>query len=185
VIPAAGVTGSTVATGAFSIAWTAGIGTWTAAALVGAPIMAAFSIPFWLVGANLVKDTVKSVAVGTRLRVSSGRFELVQQAGNYEVRRVDGEARDLTECSVATVGYVNGVPMREVQLVEGINVYSLGGKGALDMVSVHASSPEKGCQLQARCLVSMLRCAELMPVFRTQAEQEWIASRIRAFLEFQ
>jgi len=24
-----------------------------------------------------------------------------------------------------------------------------------------------------------------MPVFRTQAEQEWIASRIRAFLEFQ
>ncbi|KAJ1478310.1 hypothetical protein T484DRAFT_2955333 [Baffinella frigidus] len=149
-IPAAGVTGSTVAGGAFSIAWGAGVGTWTVAALTGAgPLMAAFSIPFWLAGGKLVKDTVKDAAVASRLTISDGRFEIVQKIGEREIGRVEGEARDLSQCEVETVGYVNGVPIMEVQLVEGVNARTLGPK------------------------------ASLQP-----AEQEWIASRVRAFLNF-
>ena len=57
-IPAGGASGQVLASAGFTVAWNAGIGVWTAAALTGgAPLLfTAFSLPFWLVGACFVDN---------------------------------------------------------------------------------------------------------------------------------
>ena len=61
-IPAGGASGQVLASAGFTVAWNAGIGVWTAAALTGgAPLLfTAFSLPFWLVGARFVADVISA-----------------------------------------------------------------------------------------------------------------------------
>jgi len=113
-IPKAGVTGDTVSTGAFTAAWIAGIGFWTASAITGgAPILfTAFSIPFWLAGGSLAKKTVYGAAASEALTIDENLYSVKQVAFGKEIGGGAGDRDDLVDCGIVTTGYVNSRPVR-------------------------------------------------------------------------
>mmetsp|Transcript_4414 Transcript_4414/g.16092 ORF Transcript_4414/g.16092 Transcript_4414/m.16092 type:complete len:221 (-) Transcript_4414:714-1376(-) len=148
-VPADGMSSSTLSTGGFTVAWNFGIGMWTVSAITGgAPLLfTAFSIPFWIVGARLARDTFKSALVGVRLNMDRDEFSLREEiVGGTEYKVRSGKTSDLTEVDLFVSGYINENPVRCIRMVAGAEVITFGQNLEL-------------------------------------AEQDWIVSEIRNFLE--
>lgn len=78
-VPPQGMTGGTLATGGFAVAWNAFIAVWTAGALAGGGILfALFSLPFWAAGAMLARSTVSSALLRERFAIGKSKFRLTQ-----------------------------------------------------------------------------------------------------------
>lgn len=129
VLPNEGLSGNTLGVGGFTVAWNAVVGTWTLTAITGgAPILfTAFSIPFWLAGAGLARDTFKSGFVSTKLVINRGTFSLVEEALGRQRTVVEGQTRDLQGSRVVTAAVLqDGQPVRALELIEGVNAYKIG-----------------------------------------------------------
>ncbi|CAE7210493.1 DUN1 [Symbiodinium sp. KB8] len=106
---------SRVSLGTFGIAWTTFTAVWTAGVIAaGASFMALFSLPFWVSGAGMLKETF-----GPLLR---GAAELQIRGDRWKFCRVDGKVleegrtADL-QCLVLTNGTTGG---KDVVLEEGL-----------------------------------------------------------------
>eukprot|EP00747_Dinoflagellata_sp_TGD_P091746 gnl/TRDRNA2_/TRDRNA2_165171_c1_seq1.p1 gnl/TRDRNA2_/TRDRNA2_165171_c1~~gnl/TRDRNA2_/TRDRNA2_165171_c1_seq1.p1 ORF type:complete len:621 (-),score=83.37 gnl/TRDRNA2_/TRDRNA2_165171_c1_seq1:116-1978(-) len=104
--------------GAFAVAWTAFTGVWTAGVLTaGAPIMALFSLPFWISGGDLLKKSFKPLLQGsTELKIgrkswSFGRLnkeEFIAEGSTAGLKCKDLQSKQTQIVSV------NGVMTEEV-----------------------------------------------------------------------
>ncbi|CAI5976098.1 unnamed protein product [Closterium sp. NIES-64] len=131
-IPPAGLTREAMGTGGFAIAWNAFIAFWTATALTGgAPLLfTAFSIPFWLVGGDLAKKVVSTVAVSVDLvfdRQGGGEFSITWRVGDLWSHTERGRCADISRAAVVVEGFQNGEPMAVCQLAEGVKEHRFGG----------------------------------------------------------
>ncbi|GJP36651.1 hypothetical protein CLOM_g21135 [Closterium sp. NIES-68] len=134
-IPPAGLTREAVGTGGFAIAWNAFIAFWTASALTGgAPLLfTAFSIPFWLVGGDLAKKVVSSIAVSVDLVFDrrgegpGGDFSITWRVGDLWSHTERGRCADVSRAAVVVEGFQNGEPMAVCQLAEGVKEHRFGG----------------------------------------------------------
>jgi hypothetical protein len=84
--PKDGLSGSTLSTGAFAVAWNSFVAFWTVGALTGGGVLfALFSIPFWFAGGSLVRQTLLGALLQETVRLDSKgwsvRQELAQLSG--------------------------------------------------------------------------------------------------------
>jgi hypothetical protein len=113
---ARGDIGSVAFGGAFSVAWFSAIGSFTAAALATASVGAvAFTLPFWLAGATVVKQTVLDPLLRHELEIGlyafSARWVL---PGGRVVKEFSGASEDLGEALplLAEDGLVRALELR-------------------------------------------------------------------------
>lgn len=93
---------------AFATTWCGVVAVWTAGAIASAPIFAAFSVPFWMAGARLLRETYVAATV-----VTIGEYA-------FEINNISGSTADLDEAKVVVDAWVNGEPVTTLRLVEGI-----------------------------------------------------------------
>jgi hypothetical protein len=156
-IPPEGLSGSSLGTGLFAVAWNAFVAFWTFSALAsGGVLFALFSAPFWFAGVQLAGQAFGGALMHERFAIGRSKFRLSQELARFKDgaarflgqggRTAEGAADDITGARVVTTVVVNGVPRTAVELVAGVNKYRFGE--GLETV-----------------------------------EQEWIASEINAFVE--
>lgn len=142
-IPPAGLTSDSLFTGAFAVAWNAFVAIWTVGALAGGGVlMALFSLPFWAAGFAVSRSAFGKALVRERLEIGAKRWNMQRQLALVKRGAAEwsedsrkgssGLTRDLSGARVVTLGYVNGVPQTQVELVEGVNKHVIGE--GLDLV---------------------------------------------------
>ncbi|GAQ77759.1 Protein kinase superfamily protein [Klebsormidium nitens] len=128
-VPPQGLTEQNLSTGTFALAWNGFIAFWTASAITGgAPILfSLFSIPFWAVGFGLAKSALSGVSVKTTLDIGVQNFTIKWEvAGGLWSHTVEGRTDDLASAQVVMTGSVNGQPLRNCQVAEGIKKHTFG-----------------------------------------------------------
>ena len=101
-IPAGGLTASSGGNVAFSVAWNSFIAFWTVGAFTGGgPLFAAFSLPFWLAGAQMGGKAVRSIAMKTEMELRPNRFSLARNLGGREIGMLEGATADLAPLRAA------------------------------------------------------------------------------------
>ncbi|PRW59623.1 serine threonine kinase [Chlorella sorokiniana] len=138
-IPPSGLTGDSVATGAFAIAWNSFVAFWTISAVAGGGLLfGLFSLPFWAAGWQLAKQAfgrqfirerlvinLKSWAIEQQLAFArKGQAEWEEAAG--QSKEVSGRAADLQGADIEVPMAVNGQPQYQLVLQEGINRHVFG-----------------------------------------------------------
>ena len=129
-IPPAPLSGTTLGTGAFAVAWNAFVLTWTLGALAGGGLLfALFSLPFWVAGVGLARSALAGALLKERVQVGLGRWGISRELAVFKggaptwtglgATAVEGATQDLSQCRVHVAGYVNGVPQTVLQLKEG------------------------------------------------------------------
>lgn len=129
-IPPAPLSGATLGTGAFAVAWNAFVLTWTLGALAGGGVLfALFSLPFWVAGVGLARSALAGALLKERVQVGVGRWGIQQELAVLKegaltwtglgAKALEGKTQDLSQCRVHVAGYVNGVPQTVLQLKEG------------------------------------------------------------------
>lgn len=124
------MSGTTLGTGAFAVAWNAFVLTWTLGALAGGGILfALFSLPFWVAGVGLAKTALAGALLKERVQVGLTRWGIRQELAVFQdgapqwtglgSKAVEGDTQDLAQCRVHVAGYVNGIPQTVLQLKEG------------------------------------------------------------------
>jgi len=127
-VPSEGVTAGTVSNGMFSLTWNGIVGAFTWSALtVGSLPAAAFSIPFWLVGGQLLKRAAKNVteeSIFCTDRKTRRVFVILRSFGRESVQML--ETRQIQDIRVAVIQYVNGNPVYCLEIIEGVKTFQFG-----------------------------------------------------------
>lgn len=121
VLPARGLSLEDAPTGAFAVAWLSTIALWTRGALAASPVMALASLPFWLVGAQLVGRI--AVAPLTRAHLTIGRYAWRLELDGAGSATVGGSTDDLDGATLAVAADDGGGST--LCLVEGIRRHAL------------------------------------------------------------
>lgn len=117
--PRDGLSGSTLSTGAFALAWNAFVAFWTVGALTGGGVLfALFSVPFWFAGGSLVRQTLLGALMQETVQLDSEgwsvRQELARLSGGV-ARFVGGDLRtrsgDLADVAGAKVWSARALPL--------------------------------------------------------------------------
>ncbi|KAI8466261.1 MAG: kinase-like domain-containing protein [Monoraphidium minutum] len=156
-IPPEGLSGNSMGTGVFAVAWNAFVAFWTFSALAsGGILFALFSAPFWYAGWQLAGQAFGGALTKERFAIGRNKFRLAQELAVLKdgaarflgqgYRSQEGDASDVTGARVVTTVIVNGSPRTAIELVAGVNKFRFGE--SLELV-----------------------------------EQEWVVSEINAFLE--
>jgi len=120
-LPARGLSLEDAPTAAFAGAWLATIGLWTRGALAASPVMAVASLPFWLVGAQLVGRV--AVAPLTTAHLTIGEFAWTLDLGGPNASRVGGATDDLDGAEAAAGDDADGGAA--LVLAEGVRRHAL------------------------------------------------------------
>lgn len=161
------VPAETLSTGAFALTWNGIVGAWTIGALSsGAFPFALFSVPFWVVGSQLLRRTAKGAAeemqftvdkIGNTLTIVSRGFgkEEVSKVSLSEVNDIrvrESFAFDLEKhmhnvslilrwllrTQIITTAYVNGLPVKALEIDEGAKTFRLAeGLASAEIEYVH------------------------------------------------
>uniref|UniRef100_A0A7S0G3E1 non-specific serine/threonine protein kinase n=1 Tax=Rhodosorus marinus TaxID=101924 RepID=A0A7S0G3E1_9RHOD len=127
-VPSEGVTAGTVSNGMFSLTWNGIVGAFTWSALtVGSLPAAAFSIPFWLVGGQLLKRAAKNVteeSIFCTDRKTRRVFVILRSFGRESIQML--ETRQIQDIRVAVIQYVNGNPVYCLEIIEGVKTFQFG-----------------------------------------------------------
>ncbi len=76
------MSGSTLGTGAFAIAWNAFVLTWTVGALAGGGVLfALFSLPFWVAGVGLAKSALAGALLKEKVDIGINKYVVVVCVG--------------------------------------------------------------------------------------------------------
>mmetsp|Transcript_24056 Transcript_24056/g.94766 ORF Transcript_24056/g.94766 Transcript_24056/m.94766 type:complete len:572 (+) Transcript_24056:571-2286(+) len=118
----------TVSNGVFSLTWNGIVGAFTWSALtVGSLPAAAFSIPFWLVGGQLLRRTAKNVteeSIFCTDRKTRRVFVILRSFGGESIQML--ETRQIQDIRVAVIQYVNGNPVYCLEIIEGVKTFQFG-----------------------------------------------------------
>lgn len=142
-IPPAKFDGASLSTGTFAIFWNAFVAFWTVNALAaGGAIFAAFSIPFWVAGAGLLKSSFGRQFIAEKIEINPVTWMLEKNVAlfsqssqqnasgpdweNSAKKRGSGYTSDLSGASVEVVGYINGVPETQMMLRHGVEKVVFG-----------------------------------------------------------
>ncbi|XRB19339.1 protein kinase domain-containing protein [Pseudoscourfieldia marina] len=126
-IPAGGLSGASGGEVAFSVAWNTFIAFWTVGAFTGGGIIfAAFSLPFWLAGAQMGGKAVRDIAMRTEMEVDASRFSVTRTLAGRDLTAFDGPTADLSPARLDTSIVVNGVPTYTLRLKCGVDEQPLG-----------------------------------------------------------
>ncbi len=107
-IPQGGFRGPGLGLLVFSTFWLSFVTFWTVAAARGSRVFALFSVPFWLVGALMLKHALAAVFTTTELRIGASSYSLVTRRLGHE-RRLEGPTTELEGASLdADSASVNG-----------------------------------------------------------------------------
>ncbi|KAK9834867.1 hypothetical protein WJX81_004804 [Elliptochloris bilobata] len=128
---AALLSGNNAGMASFALVWNGTIAVWTASALAaGSLFAAAFSLPFWVAGAQVARDAFGSALSSERLVIRSQTWSLTRDglkgARSGGAPAAEGRTRDLRGATVITTGYVNGVPRTQLELLHGVERVALG-----------------------------------------------------------
>ena len=130
VIPAAGITGQSLASGSFAVVWNGFVGFWTVSALSagGGLLMAAFSIPFWMAGATVAKSAFDNVFESVTLDIHGDVFSLVRTAGGNKYAEELGDVADITGSGARLVvaSVTNDEPNVCLELACGVRALRFG-----------------------------------------------------------
>ena len=122
-LPARGLSLEDAPTAAFAGAWLATIGVWTRGALAASPVMALASLPFWLVGSQLVGRV--AIAPLTTAHLAIGEFAWTLDVGGASASAVGGATDDLDGAEAAAAGDDDGGGGAALVLVEGVRRHAL------------------------------------------------------------
>eukprot|EP00899_Mesostigma_viride_P016315 jgi/Mesvir1/24685/Mv21977-RA.2 len=127
-IPARMLSGDTVASGGFAIAWNTFVFFWTQSAILGgAPILfTLFAAPFWVVGLQLARSAFGDAFVKTSVRIDRDYFKMCFSALGRD-KEISGRTKDITDARIFTESVVNGEPRTVCEIVEGVNNHRFGG----------------------------------------------------------
>lgn len=126
-IPAGGLSAASGGEVAFSVAWNTFIAFWTVGAFTGGGIIfAAFSLPFWLAGAQMGGKAVRDIAMKTEMEVDASRFSVTRTLAGRDLTAFDGPTADLSPARLDTSIVVNGVPTYTLRLKCGVDEQPLG-----------------------------------------------------------
>jgi hypothetical protein len=94
----------------------------------GAPLMAAFSIPFWAVGGGLAKNVITTVVVRMQLSITPREWRLASTGTRgRQLGVVEGATEDLELARCVTAATVNEEELVKcIELVEGVRTHRLG-----------------------------------------------------------
>jgi hypothetical protein len=116
-----------MAAGAFAAVWTAITASWTTAALRNGPLpFAAFSLPFWTVGALLVWTVLSQALEDAVLVVGPERFIL--QRGMLGWSAVVAGQTSALRLRTTTTTVVNGAPLEGLEISEGVRTYGVSAR---------------------------------------------------------
>ena len=123
-IPAAGVTGEGASLLFFSLFWNGFLIVWTSMAL-RAGIFALFSIPFWVIGIGLTYVGLTVVFGKISLMIGDRTFTIDWDILGVK-RHVQGKTQDLRQVEMKSSYEVNGQPVMQLSLQQGIYSHKFG-----------------------------------------------------------
>lgn len=104
-IPASGANGDVLYKAFFGITWTGITALWTAGVLAsGAWLMAAFSLPFWKVGADLTGEVVRNFVAEGSVFIDEKNFRVASEGGGMKFLEKVGETSDIEAAYVRPDG---------------------------------------------------------------------------------
>uniref|UniRef100_A0A061QWW9 non-specific serine/threonine protein kinase n=1 Tax=Tetraselmis sp. GSL018 TaxID=582737 RepID=A0A061QWW9_9CHLO len=129
-IPPSGFGGESLAGGAFAVTWNLFVAYWTVGALAGGGlIFAAFSAPFWVAGAQLLRSSFGSALMSSSLTISPSTWKITKELALVQnglpswaggnAKEVGGKTRDLEGAKVSLTGYINGQPETVLMVFDG------------------------------------------------------------------
>jgi eukaryotic-like serine/threonine-protein kinase len=125
-IPEKGPRGKGPAFAGFSGFWLFFIGIWTFMAVkMGAPVMALFSIPFWLVGFGMVSASVKGFLGRTVLRLDPAAG-IVFKKGLLIRKTVTASFHEVGRLATVEAGTFNHQPLQDLRLDVGARGFTFG-----------------------------------------------------------
>ncbi|KIZ02988.1 serine/threonine protein kinase, partial [Monoraphidium neglectum] len=133
-IPPEGISGNSVGTGVFAVAWNAFVAFWTFSALAsGGILFALFSAPFWFAGWQLAGQAFGGALTRERFAIGRNKFRLAQELAVLEggvarflgqgYRSEEGDVSDIAGARIITTVIVNGAPRTAIEVVAGVNKY--------------------------------------------------------------
>jgi serine/threonine protein kinase len=123
-IPAAGVTGEGASLLFFSLFWNGFLIVWTSMTL-RAGIFALFSIPFWVIGIGLTYVGLTVVFGKVSIVISDRTFRIDWDILGAK-RHVQGKTQDLRQVEMKSSYEVNGQPVMQLCLNQGIYIHKFG-----------------------------------------------------------
>lgn len=104
-IPASGANGDVLYKAFFGVTWTGITALWTAGVLAsGAWLMAAFSLPFWKVGADLTGEVVRNFVAEGNVFVDEKNFRVASEGGGMKFLEKVGETSEIEAAYVRPDG---------------------------------------------------------------------------------
>lgn len=95
-IPASGANGDVLYKAFFGVTWTGITALWTAGVLAsGAWLMAAFSLPFWKVGADLTGEVVRNFVAEGNVFIDEKNFRVASEGGGMKFLEKVGETSEI------------------------------------------------------------------------------------------
>mmetsp|Transcript_7759 Transcript_7759/g.8906 ORF Transcript_7759/g.8906 Transcript_7759/m.8906 type:complete len:346 (-) Transcript_7759:115-1152(-) len=113
----------------FPTIWLTFVAIWTRGAYrAGIGFAALFSLPFWSTGLWLLKSVLSPVIQETEVVLSPTAFSIAYDIVKIGWLRyvVRGKSTDITGCSLETLSYLNGQPIKYVVLKEGLRNHAFG-----------------------------------------------------------
>lgn len=129
-IPPSGLTAETIGSGTFAVAWTSFVGFWTASAITaGAPLLfSAFSIPFWVVGAGLLRQVGSNIAVSVNVKIQrNGKFNMEWKLRSLWSHTEEGRTENISSARVIATGSENDRQVTVCEILEGVKSHLFGG----------------------------------------------------------
>ena len=104
-IPASGANGDVLYKAFFGVTWTGITALWTAGVLAsGAWLMAAFSLPFWKVGADLTGEVVRNFVAEGNVFIDEENFRVASEGGGMKFLEKVGETSEIEAAYVRPDG---------------------------------------------------------------------------------
>jgi hypothetical protein len=104
-IPASGANGDVLYKAFFGVTWTGITALWTAGVLAsGAWLMAAFSLPFWKVGADLTGEVVRNFVAEGNVFIDEKNFRVASEGGGMKFLEKVGETSEIEAAYVRPDG---------------------------------------------------------------------------------
>ena len=104
-IPASGANGDVLYKAFFGVTWTGITALWTAGVLAsGAWLMAAFSLPFWKVGADLTGEVVRNFVAEGNVFIDEKNFRVASEGGGMKFLEKVGDTSEIEAAYVRPDG---------------------------------------------------------------------------------
>jgi serine/threonine protein kinase len=129
-IPPAGITVGSAALGGFALAWNSFVAFWTVSALAsgGGLLMAAFSIPFWFAGKQVVSVAFAEIFEATRVELdaSFGAYSVTTTATGFASSEKKGDLLDVRGAVITVDSVTNDRPDYALRLEIGAEPVTFG-----------------------------------------------------------